>query len=328
MTEGAEVQRLREGADELFRATAREAARLDVFAAFMSGQTRSFIQRVIEEGDVRVNGQTCRAGAKLRPGDEVEVRLRAPRETGVAAQDIPLAIVYEDADIAVVDKPRGMVVHPAPGNESGTLVNALLYAVKDLSGIGGELRPGVVHRIDKMTSGLIVIAKNDAAHRALAAQLKTHEAGRIYLVLVEGNLKEDEGTIDAPIGRHPVERKRMAVVPGGREAVTHWSVLERMGSYTLLCARLETGRTHQIRAHMAHIKHPVAGDAVYGGAKDPLSVGGQALHAARLTLTHPRTGETMTFRAPLPAYFIKALARAGHDPNLDPDALLDARCGL
>ncbi len=321
--EGVEVSRERVGGDELIRAKASEPVRLDVFAAAISAQTRSFIQRVIAEGAVRVNGELCRAGMKLSAGDEVEIRLCAPRAVDVAAENIPLSIVYEDADIAVVDKPRGMVVHPAPGNEGGTLVNALLYAVKDLSGIGGEIRPGVVHRIDKMTSGLIVIAKNDAAHRALAAQLKTHEAGRVYLAILTGNLREDSGKIDAPIGRHPSERKRMAVVANGRAAVTHWRVLERMGNYTLVAARLETGRTHQIRVHMAHIKHPVAGDAVYGGAKDPLGVGGQALHAARLSFEHPRTREAMTFRAPVPPYFMKALLRAGHDPGLDIDALLD-----
>ncbi len=324
MSGDPEVQREDLDGDLLLQAKVCEAGRLDVFCAAVSGETRSFIQRVIEIGDVSVNGGDCRAGTKLKPGDLVEIRLRAPKVTGIAAQNIPISIVYEDADIAVIDKPRGMVVHPAPGNESGTLVNAILYAVKDLSGIGGELRPGIVHRIDKMTSGLIVIAKNDIAHRALAAQLKTHEAGRVYLALVDGNIREDVGTVDAPVGRHPVERKRMAVVEDGRDAVTHWHVLERMGVYTLIAARLETGRTHQIRVHMAYIKHPVAGDDVYGNAKDPLNIGGQALHAARLTLAHPRTGEEMTFCAPIPAYFEKALAKAGHDPSLDADALLNS----
>lgn len=309
----------------LLQATATEACRLDVFTAKAAGETRSFMQRVIELGDVSVNGRDCRAGTKLRPGDIVEIRLRAPSAAGIEAEDIPLSIVYEDADIAVIDKPRGMVVHPAPGNESGTLVNAILYAIKDLSGIGGEKRPGIVHRIDKMTSGLIVVAKNDASHRALSAQMKAHEAGRLYIAVVDGNLKEDSGTVDAPIGRHPAERKRMAVVQGGREAVTHWRVLERMGHYTLVAARLETGRTHQIRVHLAYIKHPVAGDEVYGNAKDPLNIGGQALHAARLTLAHPRTGEEITFAAPVPDYLKKALAKAGHDPARDIDALIDAR---
>ncbi|HWQ59114.1 MAG TPA: RluA family pseudouridine synthase [Clostridia bacterium] len=323
MTESPGVRTELPDGGSLFTATAKEAVRLDVFLAALCGETRSFVQRAVEEGCAAVNGKACRAGTKLRPGDCVELRLEKPREPSVEPEDIPLPIVYEDADIAVVDKPRGMVVHPAPGNAAGTLVNAALYAIRDLSGIGGELRPGIVHRIDKMTSGLVVIAKNDFAHRALSAQLKEHEAGRVYLAIVDGNIREDSGTVDAPVGRHPTERKRMAVVSGGRRAVTHWRVLERMGSYALVAARLETGRTHQIRVHMAHIKHPVAGDAVYGNAKDPLGIGGQALHAVRLTLTHPRTGETMTFRAPVPAYFMKALAKAGHDAALDVDALID-----
>lgn len=324
MSETPEVQREYLEDDQLLQAKAVQKGRLDVFCAEVSGETRSFIQRVIELGDVSVNGRDCRAGTKLNPGDLVEIRLRAPKITGIAAEDIPLSIVYEDADIAIIDKPRGMVVHPAPGNESGTLVNAVLFAVKDLSGIGGELRPGIVHRIDKMTSGLIVIAKNDASHRSLAAQMKTHEAGRVYLALVDGNMKENSGKVDAPIGRHPIDRKRMAVVTEGREAVTHWQVLERMGSYTLIAARLETGRTHQIRVHMAHIKHPVAGDEVYGNAKDPLNIGGQALHATRLTLAHPRSGEVITLKAPIPPYFMKALLKAGHDPSMDIDDLMDS----
>ncbi len=315
----------REYTDEgtLIRAVAAGGERLDVFAAAASGETRSFMQRVIDEGDVCVNGRDCRAGMKLRPGDEVELRLRLPSASELIPEDIPLNIVYEDADIAVIDKPRGMVVHPAPGNEHGTLVNAIMFAVHDLSGIGGELRPGIVHRIDKMTSGLIVIAKNDAAHRALAAQMKTHEAGRVYVAIVDGNIREDEGTVDAPIGRSLRDRKRMAVVEDGRNAVTHWRVLERMGAYTLIAASLETGRTHQIRVHMAYIKHPVAGDAVYGSAKDPLDIGGQALHAARLTLEHPGNGQMMTFRAPIPEYFMKALKKAGHDPDIQIDSLID-----
>lgn len=303
--------------------TAQDKCRLDVFLAALTGETRSYMQTVIDLGDVTVNGGACRAATKLRPGDGVEAFLSAPRDVAIEPEDIPIDIVYEDGDIAVIDKPRGMVVHPAPGNETGTLVNAVMFAIKDLSGIGGELRPGIVHRIDKLTSGLIVIAKNDASHRALAEQMKTHEAGRIYIALVDGNIKEDEGTVDAPIGRHPVDRKRMAVVGNGRSAVTHWRVMERMGSYTLVAAKLETGRTHQIRVHMAYIKHPVAGDAVYGNAKDPLSIGGQALHAARLTLTHPTTGKRMTFAAKAPDYFISALKKAGGDPAFDIDGYLD-----
>lgn len=323
MTDPPDVKREQTDYGALLTAVASETERLDVFLAAASGETRSFVQRAIEQGEARVNDKICRAGTKLRPGDEVALRLKKPAEYSAEPEDIPISIVYEDADIAVIDKPRGMVVHPAPGNPAGTLVNAVLYAVRDLSGVGGELRPGIVHRIDKMTSGLVVVAKNDFAHRALASQLKEHEAGRVYLALVEGNIREDEGVVDAPVGRHPVERKRMAVVSGGRRAVTRFRVLERMGAYTLVAARLETGRTHQIRVHMAHVKHPVAGDAVYGNAKDPLRLGGQALHAARLTLVHPRTGRTMTFRAPVPAYFTKALAAAGHDAGLELDALID-----
>lgn len=286
--------------------------RLDVFAARASGETRAFAQRLIGEGDVTVNGGACRVNTRLRAGDVVEIRIEAPAQTELVPEDIPLSIVYEDSDIAVIDKPKGMVVHPAPGNETGTLVNAVLHHIKDLSGIGGELRPGIVHRIDKMTSGLIVIAKNDFAHRALAEQMKTHVAGRIYLAIVDGNIREDCGTVNAPIGRHPVDRKRMAVVPDGREAVTHWRVLERYGTYTLIAARLETGRTHQIRVHMAYCKHPVSGDAVYGPEKNRLGLDGQALHAVRLMLKHPRTGENMTFEAPIPQYFAAALHKAGH----------------
>lgn len=323
MTDSPDVKREQTEYGALLTATAAGAERLDVFLAAASGETRSFVQRAIEEGEAEINGRACRAGTRLRIGDVVTLRLRKPKEYSAAPEDIPLSIIYEDADIAVVDKPRGMVVHPAPGNPAGTLVNAALFAIKDLSGVGGELRPGIVHRIDKMTSGLIVVAKNDFAHRALAAQLKEHEAGRVYLALVDGNIKEDSGVVDAPVGRHPAARKRMAVIPGGKHAVTRFRVLERMGAYTLVAARLETGRTHQIRVHMAHIKHPVAGDAVYGNAKDPLGVGGQALHAARLTLSHPRTGDLVTFRAPIPAYFIRALVGAGHDVSLDLDALVD-----
>lgn len=287
--------------------------RLDVFLARLSGKSRAQAQKAISDGDVCVNGGEGKANRKLRIGDKVELRLREPAALETAAEDIPINIVYQDGDICVVDKPQGMVVHPAPGNEGGTLVNALLYALDNLSGIGGVKRPGIVHRIDKMTSGLIVIAKNDMAHASLSAQLKEHTARRVYLAIVEGNLKEDEGTIDEPIARHPVDRKRMAVVSGGRDAVTHWRVLQRMGRYTLIEAALETGRTHQIRVHMHHSKHPVAGDAVYGASKQGLGLHGQALHAYRLELTHPRTNERMQFYAPPPDYFLAALKRAGWD---------------
>ncbi|PWM61747.1 MAG: RNA pseudouridine synthase [Clostridia bacterium] len=303
-----------EAGARFIQATADKAGeRLDVFAARASGETRAFMQRLIGTGSVCVNGEERRANARLRLGDSVEIRIEAPAQTALIPEDIPLSIVYQDADIAVIDKPKGMVVHPAPGNERGTLVNAILFHIRDLSGIGGELRPGIVHRIDKMTSGLIVIAKNDFAHRALAEQMKSHAAGRVYLAIVDGNIREDFGTVNAPIGRHPVDRKRMAVVPNGREAITHWHVLERYGTYTLIAVRLETGRTHQIRVHMAYCKHPVSGDAVYGGEKNRLGLEGQALHAVRLLLAHPRTGEQMAFEAPVPEYFTAALRRAGRD---------------
>ena len=285
--------------------------RLDVFAAKMSGETRSCIQRLIQEGHVLLNGKNAKANAKVAAGDTVDLFFPPPAMTDLVAEDIPLSVIYEDSDIAVIDKPKGMVVHPAPGNPSGTLVNAIMYHIKDLSGIGGEMRPGIVHRIDKMTSGLLVIAKNDAAHRSLSAQIKEHSARRTYLALVEGNFREEEGTVDAPIGRHRTDRKRMAVVPDGREAVTHWKVLKRFGEFTLVRADLETGRTHQIRVHLSHIKHPVAGDVVYGPDRPKLGLDGQALHAAKLVLTHPSTGERMEFFAPLPEYFSTALRKLG-----------------
>ncbi|HWR22348.1 MAG TPA: RluA family pseudouridine synthase [Feifaniaceae bacterium] len=285
--------------------------RLDIFLSRVSGESRARVQRLIQEEAVLVSGKLRKANYKLQAGEDVLLRTAPPESLDVMPEPIPIDIVYQDADICVVNKPQGMVVHPAPGNESGTLVNALLYAVTDLSGIGGVLRPGIVHRIDKMTSGLLVIAKNDLAHADLSAQIKAHTARRNYLAIVEGNLKEDTGTIDAPIGRHPADRKRMAVVKGGREAVTHWQVLRRMGQFTLVKASLETGRTHQIRVHMAYSKHPVAGDSLYGPATPKLNLDGQALHAYELMLKHPRTGEEMRFFAPPPDWFLQALRRAG-----------------
>lgn len=287
--------------------------RVDVFLSAVCGQSRSFVRKVIDEGGVWVNGAAVKAGQKLKAGDTVEIEIPEPTQVDIVAQDIPIDIVYEDADIAVINKPKGMVVHPAAGNPDGTLVNALMFHLSGLSGIGGEIRPGIVHRIDKLTSGLIVVAKNDAAHISLAQQIKEHTARRTYLALVEGNIKEDSGTVDAPIGRHRTDRKRMAVVADGRPAVTHWSVLHRFGEYTLLREELETGRTHQIRVHMAYIKHPVAGDTVYGRSKPVLGLDGQALHAYRLQLAHPRTGETMVFEAEPPDEFLQALRRLGWD---------------
>ncbi len=306
----------------LHLAADRTGERLDVFCARASGETRSMIQRLIGEGAVEVDGKKAKANHKLRGGEDVSIVFAPPEETDILPEDIPIRIVYEDADIAVIDKEQGMVVHPAPGNPTGTLVNALMYQLKDLSGIGGALRPGIVHRIDKMTSGLIVVAKNDSAHHSLAEQIKNHTAGRTYVAIVEGNIKEGAGTVNAPIGRHPVDRKKMAVVFNGREATTYWKVLERYGDYTLIEARLLTGRTHQIRVHVASLKHPVAGDTVYGAAKPKLGLRGQALHAARLTLRHPTTGETMVFSAPLPDYFMRALTLAGRTEAEDIETVL------
>lgn len=288
-----------------------DGERLDVFLTKVSGQTRSQIQRLIDEHCVNVNGVEKKANHRLSIGDQITLSLPPPAPLEVPPEPIALDIVYQDADICVINKPKGMVVHPAPGNPSGTLVNALLYHLTDLSGIGGAIRPGIVHRIDKLTSGLLVVAKNDLAHASLALQIKEHTCRRTYLAIVEGNLVEDSGTVDAPIGRHPIDRKRMAVVKNGRNAITHWRVLERFGQFTLIEVSLETGRTHQIRVHMSYIKHPVAGDVVYGPSKPKLKLDGQALHAYRLEFLHPRTGQALTFTAPAPEDFIDALRRAG-----------------
>lgn len=289
-----------------------EAPRIDVFLAANTELSRSRLQKLIKDGAVERNGKLCKANTEIRTGDVV--RVHVPEETGgllPEPENIPLDVVYEDEDIAVINKPKGMVVHPAPGNPSGTLVNALLYRFRTLSGAGGDTRPGIVHRIDRMTSGLLVVAKNDAAHISLAKQFALHTAHREYLCIVHGNLKEDSGIVDAPIGRHKTDRKRMAVTEDGRRAVTHWRVSQRFGTETLLDVSLETGRTHQIRVHMAYIKHPIVGDEVYGSAAPKLGLTGQALHGYRLTLVHPRTGETMTFTAPLPDDFASAIRRLG-----------------
>lgn len=287
-----------------------EAARLDKYLSEVFPEhSRSFFQNCIENGQVLVDGRPARAKEKPREGSVITFFAEEPRELEAKPEDIPLDIVYEDGDIAVINKPKGMVVHPAPGNETGTLVNALLFHMKDLSGINGVLRPGIVHRLDKDTTGLLVIAKNDAAHISLAEQIREKTARREYTALVFGGFREEEGRVDAPIARHKTDRKRMAVVPGGREAVTLFQVAARYEKYTLLHLRLTTGRTHQIRVHMAYIGHPVAGDAVYTKQKFPDPTQGQMLHAHRLTLTHPRTGERLAFEAPLPAYFQEILSR-------------------
>jgi len=274
-----------------------EGGRLDVFAAALADVTRSRAGALIREGCVAVDGAPqAKAGFKLKPGMAVAVTLPPPAPVAVAAEDIPLDILYQDDDLAVVFKPSDMVVHPAAGNAQGTLVNALLMHLDNLSGIGGEIRPGIVHRIDKDTSGLLLVAKNDFSHVALSEQIKAHSVQRAYRAIVIGGFREDEGTVDGPIGRHPTDRKRMAIVPGGRSATTHWTVLERLRGATLIEARLTTGRTHQIRVHMASIGHPVLGDPVYGPKRSPYPVeGGQLLHAFRLGFVHPRTGEELLF---------------------------------
>lgn len=280
--------------------TAEAAERLDVFAAALAEVTRSRAEGLIRDGLVAVDGvPRTKAGFKLKPGMRVAVEVPEPVPTQAQPEDIPLQIVYQDRDLAVVFKPSGMVVHPAAGNETGTLVNALLRHLDNLSGIGGEIRPGIVHRIDKDTSGLLLVAKNDMAHVSLSEQIKAHAVHRAYRAIVIGGFREASGTVDAPIGRHPTDRKRMAVVQGGREAVTHWTALEPLRGATLIECRLTTGRTHQIRVHMASIGHPVLGDQVYGPKKSPYPVtGGQLLHAFRIGFIHPRTGGEMIFEAP------------------------------
>ena len=297
--------------EELFIAE-KEYRRLDLCLSEMTDLSRSRAQSLIEEGLGRLNGRPCRRSDGVRAGDTIRYTVPEAKPIELIPEDIPLNIVYEDGAICVVNKPRGMVVHPAVGNESGTLVNALLYHFGDLSSIGGEIRPGIVHRIDKMTSGLLVVAKNDLAHERLAKQFADHSAHRSYIALVAGNIKEEEGTVDAPIGRHPTDRKRMAVVPNGRRAVTHYRVLHRFSSVTVLALELETGRTHQIRVHMAHIHHPVVGDTVYSSGKNSLGMAGQALHGWRLQLVHPVTGAHMSFTAPLPEDMRLALKRLGY----------------
>ena len=275
--------------------------RLDRFLARMQPElTRSHIQKLITSGDVQVNGRAQKPGYKSRGGETVTFTLPEPETTEILPENLPLDILYEDEDIIVVTKARGMVVHPAAGVTTGTLVNALLYHCKDLSGINGEIRPGIVHRLDKDTSGVMVCAKNDRAHVSLAEQIKEKTAMRTYIAIVHGNIAEESGTIKGAIGRHPTERKQMAIVEGGKPAVTHFRVLERYGAYTLVECRLETGRTHQIRVHMTSIGHPLVGDPKYGHRKNPFHIAGQALHSKKLTLTHPRTRERMSFEAEVP----------------------------
>ena len=277
-----------------------EKKRLDLYLAERNDFTRSRVEKLIREGCVRVDGETAlKPGLSLRAGMAVELTLPEVKETALEAQDLPLDVIYQDEDLAVVYKPSGMVVHPAAGNPDGTMVNALMMKLDGLSGIGGELRPGIVHRIDKDTSGLLLVAKNDRSHLMLSEQIKAHTVERAYMAILIGHMKQSEGDVSGPIGRHPTDRKKMAIVPDGREAHTHWRVLEELRGATLIEARLTTGRTHQIRVHMASIGHPVLGDPVYGPKKSPYPVeGGQLLHAFRLGFIHPGTGEKMLFEAP------------------------------
>ena len=295
---------------ELTAATEHAGVRLDAFLSADGALTRSQAARLIAEGRVRVNGKPAAKSARLSGGETVTVDVPQLRETALPPQDIPLDVVYEDDDVIVVNKPTGLVVHPAPGHPDGTLVNALLHHCGDsLSGIGGEKRPGIVHRIDRDTSGLIIAAKNDAAHLALSAQLKDHSLSRTYECLVTGNMKQDSGTVNAPIGRSSADRKKMAVVPTGRRAVTHWEVVARYPGVTHLRCRLETGRTHQIRVHMAYIGHPILGDTVYGAKKPVPGLTGQCLHATGLRFVHPRTGEPVELHCPLPPEFTAMLQK-------------------
>ncbi len=277
--------------------------------------SRSAAQRLINEGSVTVGGTVIRKNYKCNAGDEITLLLPEVEETELLPEDIPLDIVYEDGDVIVVNKPRGMVVHPAPGHSGGTLVNALLYHCGDsLSGIGGEKRPGIVHRIDKDTSGLIIVAKNDHAHLALSAQLADRSLSRVYEAVARGSFREDSGTVNAPIGRHPIDRKRMAVTDkGSRNAVTHWEVIARYEGYTHIRCRLETGRTHQIRVHMASIGHPLLGDALYGAKSPDKGLEGQCLHARELKFIHPTTGDPVHLITPLPDYFTSTLHHLGKE---------------
>ncbi len=289
-----------------------QGLRLDVFLPQRDGSlSRSQAKRLIEESCVLIDGKPARASHRLRPGETVQVRKPPPAPSGVVAEDIPLAILYEDDALLVVDKPAGMVVHPAAGNLRGTLVNALQFHCRNLSGVGGVMRPGIVHRLDKGTSGLMVVAKSDEAHQGLSEQFKKRQVYKLYTALVHGSVKQDEGVVDAAVGRHPVERKKMSTASRrGKAALTRWRVLERYGAFSLLEAKIETGRTHQIRVHLASLGHPVVGDSVYGGTKRTIEppamravlkrLTRQALHAGCLSFTHPVTGREMTFESPLP----------------------------
>ena len=299
--------------DNIITITAQESAeRIDaLLARCVPELTRSAAARLIEDGAVTVGGRTVRKNYRCAPGDEISLIMPEAADCELRPQDIPIDVVYEDDDLLVVNKARGMVVHPGPGHPDGTLVNALMFRCGDsLSGIGGEKRPGIVHRIDKDTSGLLIVAKNDFAHLALSAQLADRSLSRVYEAVVRGGMREDSGTVNAPIGRHPTDRKKMAVTQkNSRSAVTHWRVLERFAAYTLVECRLETGRTHQIRVHMAYRGHPILGDMVYGHKKPELGQSSQCLHAKELRFVHPRTGEPVTVSCGLPDYFTALLEK-------------------
>ena len=290
-----------------------EGQRIDRYLSDkLEDRSRSYIQKIMKEGYVKVNQKPVKSNYRLSFGDSVEVTLPEAKEPDIVPENIPLDILYEDQDIIMINKPKQMVVHPAPGHYSGTLVNALMYHCGDeLSGINGCMRPGIVHRIDMDTTGSLVVCKNDKAHQSLSEQLKVHSIRRIYVAIVHGNIKEDSGTVNAPIGRHPTDRKKMSThCKNGRDAVTHYTVLERFGDYTYIQCELETGRTHQIRVHMASIGHPLVGDEVYGPKKCPFKgLQGQTLHARTLGIIHPTTGKYLEVNAPLPEYFIELLDR-------------------
>lgn len=292
-------------------------ARLDSFLAKrMENTSRSAAQQLIDDGRVTLRGKAVKSSYKVAENDEFSVELpETVEDAGLEAQDIPLDVIYEDGDLIVVNKPKGLVVHPAPGHSDGTLVNALMYHCGDsLSGVGGELRPGIVHRIDKETSGLLIAAKNDFAHRHLSEQLKDRSLSRVYETIVRGNIKDEAGTIDAPIGRHPTDRKRMAVTEkNSKKAVTHWEVIARYNSYTHIRCILETGRTHQIRVHMASIGHPLLGDFTYGSPSPEKGLEGQCLHARQLKLIHPRTKKQLVIDSEIPDYFKSVLDKLGSE---------------
>lgn len=295
----------------MIKLTACKEARCDVcIAENISDLTRSFVRKLFDAGCITVNGKEVKASFRVKEGDEISLSLPPARELDVTAQDIPLDIVFEDADVLIINKPRGMVVHPAAGNEDSTLVNAIMHHCGDkLSGINGVLRPGIVHRIDKDTTGLLAVAKTNSAHLSLAEQLSSRTLSRTYYAIVHGNIKEDNLTVDAPIERHHTDRKKMAVSAGGRAAVTHITVLERYGKYTYIKCKLETGRTHQIRVHAKHLGHPILGDKTYGLKKEEFSLGGQLLHAGEIGFIHPTSGERVSFSAPLPQDFSKTLEK-------------------